>query len=267
MRRWLRKLPPFFVHVYPSSLYTFIDLVGEDLFRSLPVRGVIAGSEMFPPAQQLSFEQDFGLEIAHWYGHSEYAVLAYCCRDCRGFHFYPTYGYVEFLPSETEACQRVLASSFNRVGTQFVRYDTGDLVVGAVGSCARDNFARYSAIVGRAQETFVDSAGQRRSLYGYAFGDLDHDAFYDQIRDIQFVQDEEGRLRVRIVVKPGAKKDQIEQTFERRITVARLEFEYVSAIERSPSGKRRYFVDRLQAGSASPRGEEADGADGRVNGP
>jgi hypothetical protein len=29
--------------------------------------------------------------------------------------------------------------------------------------------------------------------------------------------------------------------------MATLEFEYVSVIERSPSGKRRYFVDRLHA--------------------
>ena len=38
-RQWLRTLPPFFLHVYPSSLYTFIDLVGENLFRSLPDPG------------------------------------------------------------------------------------------------------------------------------------------------------------------------------------------------------------------------------------
>jgi phenylacetate-CoA ligase len=245
LRRWLRTLSPFFLHVYPSSLYTFVDLVGEDLFRSLPVRGVIAASEMFPAAEQLRFEQDFGIKIAHWYGHSEYAVLAYCCRECRGFHFYPTYGYVEFLPSEIERCRRVVASSFNLIGTQFVRYDTGDLAVDEVAGCACDNFARSSAIVGRSQETFVDSSGQRRSLYGYAFGDLDHDAFYDQIRDIQFVQDKPGSLRLRIVTNPGAKRDQIQRTFEDHIPVARLEFEYVSAIERSPSGKRRYFVDHL----------------------
>ena len=72
LRRWLRTVPPFFLHVYPSSLYTFIDVVGEDLFRSLPVRGVIAASEMFPAAEQLRFEQEFGIKIAHWYGHSEY---------------------------------------------------------------------------------------------------------------------------------------------------------------------------------------------------
>ena len=102
LRRWLRTLPPFFLHVYPSSLYTFIDLVGEDLFRSLPIRGVIAASEMFPASEQARFEQEFGIKIAHWYGHSEYAVLAYCCRKCRGFHFYPTYGHVELLSSEIE---------------------------------------------------------------------------------------------------------------------------------------------------------------------
>jgi phenylacetate-CoA ligase len=247
LRRWLGTLPPFFLHVYPSSLYTFIDLVGEGLFRELPVRGVIAASEMFPTGEQLRFEQDFGITIAHWYGHSEYAVLAYCCRACRGFHFYPTYGYAELLPSETEGCHRVVASSFNRIGTQFVRYDTGDLAVDPVRTCIADNFPRASAIVGRSQETFVDSSGRRRSLYGYAFGDLDHDAFYDQIRDIQFVQDKAGCLRVRIVTNPGADKDQIQRTFERHIPVARLEFEYVSAIQRSPSGKRRYFVDGLHA--------------------
>jgi phenylacetate-coenzyme A ligase PaaK-like adenylate-forming protein len=258
LRRWLRTLPPFFLHVYPSSLFTFIDLVGEDLFRSLPVRGVIAASEMFPASEQAQFEQEFGLAIAHWYGHSEYATLAYCCRKCRGFHFYPTYGYVELLPSEVEGCRRVVASSFNRIGTQFVRYDTGDLALDQAGSCATDNFPRASAIVGRSQETFVDNSGRRRSLFGYAFGDLDHDAFYDQIRDIQFVQDKVGSLRIRIVTNPGAERDQIQRIFERRIPMASLQFEYVSVIERSPSGKRRYFVDGLHAGATgnSDSGQE-----------
>jgi phenylacetate-CoA ligase len=245
LRRWMRSLPPFFLHVYPSSLYTFIDLVGEDLFRSLPVRGVLAASEMFPATEQARFEQEFGLKIAHWYGHSEYAVLAYCCRECRSFHFYPTYGQAEMLSSEVDGCQRIVASSFNRMGTQFVRYDTGDLAVDPAGTCASDNFPRASAILGRSQETFVDNSGRRRSLFGYAFGDLDHGTFYDQIRDIQFVQDKAGFLRVRIVANPGAEKDEIQRTFERRIPMASLEFEYVSVIERSPSGKRRYFVDSL----------------------
>jgi len=251
LRRWLGTLPPFFLHVYPSSLYTFIDLVGEDLFRRLPVRGVIAASEMFPAGDQVQFEQEFDIKIAHWYGHSEYAILAYCCRRCRGFHFYPTYGQVELLPSEVEGCQRVLGTSFNRMGTQFVRYDTEDLAVDPTGSCPNDHFPRVNAIVGRTQETFVDNEGRRRSLFGYAFGDLDVDAFWDQIRDLQFVQDKPGFLVLRVVPNPGADTDQIRKTFERRFPMAKLDVEYVSDIERTPSGKRRYFVNRLDERGSS----------------
>lgn len=250
LRQWLRTLPAFFLHVHASSLVTFIDLIGESFFRSLPVRGVIAGSEAFPVTEQERFEREFGIQVAHWYGHTEYAVLAYCCRECRGFHFYPTYGQVEFLPSETEDCLRVVASSFNRIGTQFVRYDTGDLAVAPTGNCAANQFTRAGAIMGREQETFVDSSGRRRSLFGYVFGD-EKSVLWDQLRDLQVVQETPGRLRIRLVANPGADRDQIEQIFERRMPMVSLEFEYVASIERSPSNKRRYYVDAMGTDTSS----------------
>jgi phenylacetate-CoA ligase len=243
LRDWVRTLPPFFLHVYPSSLFTFIDLIGEDLFRQLPVRGVLAGSEVFPWPQQVRFEEEFGLPVAHWYGHSEYAVLARYCRECRGFHFYPTYGCMELLPSEAEGCQRIVTSSFNRIGTQFVRYDTGDLATAAVRDCTADHFPRVDAIVGRSQETFIDNAGRKRALGPYIFGI--HGSFWDHVRDLQFVLSGPGLLKVRVVPHPGADKNQIERTFERRFPMAKLEFEYVRFIERSRGGKRRYTVDAL----------------------
>jgi len=247
LRSWVCTVPPFFLHVHASSLFTFIDLVGEDLFRRLPIRGIIAGSEAFPIAEQARFERDFGIQIAHWYGHSEYAVLAYNCRACRGFHFYPTYGYVEFLPSETEDCQRVIATSFNRIGTQFVRYDTGDLATAATTTCTANQFRRVDAIVGRAQETFTDREGRRRSLFGYIFGD-EKSILWDHIQDLQVVQDRPGALRVRLVTDPASNRAQIEQTLRSRMPMATLEFEYVPVIERSASGKRRYFVDAMAGG-------------------
>jgi phenylacetate-CoA ligase len=244
LRRWVQTVPPFFLHVHASSLDTFIDLLGEDLFRRLPIRGVIAGSEAFPVVAQARFESEYGIRIAHWYGHSEYAVLAYNCRQCHGFHFYPTYGYVEFLTSEAEGSQRVVATSFNRLGTQFVRYDTGDLATAVTGACAANHFPRVDAIVGRAQETFEDSEGRRRSLFGYIFGD-EKSALWDQIRDLQVVQNQPGALRVRLVTEPTANRGQIEQILQDRIPMATLDFEYVQMIERSTSGKRRYFVDAM----------------------
>jgi phenylacetate-CoA ligase len=256
LRQWVRTLPPFFLHVYPSSLFTFIDLVGEGLFRSLPVRGVLAGSEAFPLGEQERFEQEFGIPVAHWYGHSEYAALAYSCRECRGFHFYPTYGHVELVASETEGCRRIVASSFNRIGTQFARYDTGDLALASTRTCTSNHFPRAGVILGRSQEIFVDNAGRRRALGPYVFGI--HGSFWDQIRDLQVVQDRLGLLRVRLVAKPGADKALIQKTLEQRIPMARLDFEYVPVIERSPSGKRRYFVDALQAAAPKALPTELD---------
>lgn len=251
LRRWVRKMPPFFLHVHASSLFTFIDLVGEKLFRCLPVCGVIAGSEAFPVGEQLQFEKDYGIQVAHWYGHSEYAVLAYNCRLCRGFHFYPTYGYAEMLPSETDGCQRIVGSSFNRLGTQFVRYDTGDLAIDSTANCTANEFRRVDAIVGRAQETFIDIEGRRRSLFGYIFGD-EKSVLWDQIRDLQVVQERPGSLRVRLVIVPDADKAQIQRTFDRRMPMARLEFEYVPFIERNANGKRSYFVDLMRPGDFHP---------------
>lgn len=258
LRQWAQALPPFFLHVYPSSLYSFIDLIGEDVFRRLPVRGVLASSEAFLTGEQPRFEEEFGIPVAHWYGHSEYVVLAYRCRTCQGFHFYPTYGHVEFLPSDTEGCQRIVGTSFNRIGTQFVRYDTGDLAVAPGGSCPVDNFPRAEAIVGRSQETFVDQSGRRRSLFDYAAADLEHGPFWDLIRDLQFVQDRPGSLRIRIVASPGADRAEIQRTFEQNLPMADLEFEYVSDIQRSPSGKRKYFVDNTGSVTDQPRDASRD---------
>lgn len=239
LRSWVRTLPAFFLHVYPSSLYTFIDLLGEPLFRTLPVRGVLAGSEGFPQGERDAFERDFGVRVAHWYGHSEYAVLAYCCRHCQGFHFYPTYGMAELVDSGTDGLQRVVATSFNLIGTHFVRYDTGDLGTPAVGECT-NHFPRAASITGRSQETFVDSSGRSRALGNYVFGI--HGPFWDHIRDLQFVQDTDGLLRVRVVASPGADRGEIQQTLRQRLPMVSLDFEYVPVIERGQNGKRRYFV-------------------------
>src|ERR1035438_8612902 len=51
LSQWARKLRPFFLHVYPSSLFTLIDLLGESLFRTLPIKGILAGSESFPSGE------------------------------------------------------------------------------------------------------------------------------------------------------------------------------------------------------------------------
>lgn len=252
LRRWVHKLPPFFLHVYPSSLFTLVDLLGEDLFRALPIKGILAGSESFPTGEADRFERDFGIPVAHWYGHSECAALAYRCNICKGFHFFPTYGNVELLASNEsndESLLRIVASSFNRIGTQFVRYDTGDLAEPPVGVCP-DKFPRVGDIVGRSQETFVDSAGLRRALGPYIFGI--HGPFWDKIRDLQFVQEHAGQMRVRLVADANADRTMIQEVLEQRLSMVRLDFDYVAQLGRLSNGKRTYFRNESQRTEPQP---------------
>jgi hypothetical protein len=52
-------------------------------------------------------------------------------------------------------------------------------------------------------------------------------------RDVPDARDVEiavGSLRVRMVTNPGADREQIQRTFERRIPMASLQFEFVSDV-------------------------------------
>lgn len=240
LRQWIRTLPPFFLHIYPSSIQPFIDLVGGDLFRALPIRGILAGSESFPAGERRQFETEYGIKIAHWYGHSEYAALAYSCRECTGFHFYPTYGSVEMWPSDTKQVWRIVASSFNKIGTQFVRYDTGDLASSISEKCPETNYPRVGEILGREQETFIDRYGRKRAVLAYVPGCEGN--FWDGIRDMQFLQANAGSLKIKLVVEGDSHKEVIENTFLRTMPMVDLEFEYVQTIARRSNGKRQYVV-------------------------
>jgi len=239
---FLQTLPFFFLHVYPSSLVTFIEILGENAFKDLPIRGVLAGSEVFPPSQLQAFERKFGLKVAHWYGHSEYATLAKHCRQCGGFHFYPTYGYTELIPTKNGRL-RIVATSFNMIGTKFVRYDTGDFARLGNLNCA-EPFLRVQAIEGREQEFFLDRDGYCRAFGPYLFGI--HDEFWDRILAIQFIQKQPGQLDVKVVARIESYRPWLEDYLRKRFVVCELHFEYVDQVQTTPAGKHRYFVSLLQ---------------------
>jgi hypothetical protein len=59
------------------------------------------------------------------------------------------------------------------------------------------------------------------------------------------LQEKRGHLRILLVPQPGADRDKLERFLLERMPMVSIDFEYVAAIERTPSGKRRYFVDRM----------------------
>lgn len=243
----LARLKPFFLHVYPSSLLSLIGFIGESTMRSLPIRGILAGSEAFPPAQIRLVEEALCVRVAHWYGHAEYATLAKYCRYCDGFHFYPTYGYTEF-PEGDEGLHRIVATSFNTLGTRFVRYDTGDLAKLSDFRCAQP-FRRIDTVVGRVQEYFIGNDNIRYAFGPFLFGI--HNRLWELTTNIQFIQRLPGEIDVRISFKSDVSNTDQEWArsfLQSRFSPVALVFKKDGLIVKTPVGKQSYYINELAAG-------------------
>jgi phenylacetate-CoA ligase len=232
----------FFLHVYPSTLFFLIDFWGIDIFKTFPINGVFAGSEAFPISQMKWFKQNFNIQIAHWYGHSEYAILARYCNTCSEFHFYPTYGRAEvFQEKQTDL---ILANSFNSYGTIFKDYFTGDYAEKSTQTCEIDNFFKLKSIKGRIQEFIFDKELNRRAFGPYLFGI--HNEFWDFIVWIQFIQEVKGRLEVKYVKSSNFDKTRFLEIIEQRFELFELEFNDVDYIEKTKNGKHKSLIQLVK---------------------
>jgi len=240
--RFLKNLKPFFLHVYPSSFFSLSNYLGEDVMKSLNIRGIMAGSENFPIGQIELITKLYKLPIAYWYGHSEYAVLARYCSDCQGFHFYPTYGKVELIKRD-EFKYSIIATSFNKIGTRFKNYDTEDLAIIDNSECKVDNFPRIKMIAGREQDYFFSADGSVNAFGPFLFGI--HNKFWEYLDDIQFVQEKIGELKVYICTT-HLNHSEIEKILNSRFSTITLSFHYVESIDKSINGKHSYFIQTLK---------------------
>lgn len=240
--QFLQSLKPFFLHVYPSSLLSLINFLGERVFSSLKISGIFAGSEAFPKSQIDNLKKRFNIPIAHWYGHTEYAVLAKYCFKTDAFCFYPTYGAVEFIKRNNTDFYSIVATSYNKLGTRFKRFDTEDICSGVDEiSCYNNNFISVKRIIGRQQELFYDMEGKVAAFGPYLFGI--HGDFWNYFDKIQFVQEEKGML---IVLIENEKNIKIRSFLkERFLGKVELDFQEVDSINKSVSGKHRYFIQKI----------------------
>ncbi|WP_431137272.1 hypothetical protein [Psychroserpens mesophilus] len=238
----LFKQKPFFLHVYPSTLFFLIDFWGIDLFKTFPVKGVFAGSEAFPISQMNWFKQNFNIQIAHWYGHSEYAILARFCNTCNQFHFYPTYGRVELFHEGQK--DLILANSFNAYGTVFKDYFTGDYAEKSTQACKTDNFFKIKRITGRIQEFIFDKEFNKRAFGPYLFGI--HNEFWDFIVSIQFIQREKGKLEVKFIKSNVFDETKFLDIINERFNLFELTLVEVDQIEKTKNGKHKSLIQLVK---------------------
>ncbi|PTX44479.1 phenylacetate-coenzyme A ligase PaaK-like adenylate-forming protein [Christiangramia gaetbulicola] len=235
---------PSFLHVYPSSLMSLINFFGEKMFKIFPIKGIMAGSETFPISQMKWIMKTFSIPIAHWYGHSEYAILARFCWNCEEFHFYPTYGKVNLMEDKDRNDEHMLiATSLNKYGTQFKNYITEDYATKSVRTCGDDSYFKVNEIIGRKQEYVLDNQGQKKAFGPYLFGI--HGNFWSYIESIQFTQSEKGILNVLYVPSENCNDQILKNILIERFDNFKIDINSTKYIPKTKSGKLKYFIQHL----------------------
>lgn len=247
----LEAFKPDLLYVYPSSglaLAEQIEKAGKAW--TLPLRGILCGSERITEPQRKLLESVFGCRAYSWYGHSERVVLAAEGRNSAHYYFVPQYGYAEFGPPTAEGLREVIGTSFDNLVMPLIRYRTGDYVRLAEEHDGLEYPGPAATeIAGRDQEFLVSGTGRKISLTAFNM----HDAIFDDLYAVQFFQDQPGVAEFRYVAGPkfaaGKLKD-IEHGIRRKLgDDFAVTFRAVNDVEKTAAGKHKWIVSKMAAGS------------------
>ena len=245
----MEKFRPDLLHAYPSAalqLAEFLERAGQTW--SVPLRGLLCGSERLTLPQKRLLERVFKCRVYRWYGHSERVVLAGEGRQSELFYFWPTYGFVEFGPPDAEGLCEVIGTSFHNLVMPLVRYRTGDYV--RLADPRRDGELEFpwpavSEVAGREQEFLVSGTGRRISLTAFNM----HDSIFDDLYAVQFFQEQPGVAEFRYVAGPQFNRTrlpQIEAGIRRKLgDDFQIVFREVAETEKTSRGKHRWLVSKL----------------------
>lgn len=250
----LERFRPDLLHAYPSAalqLAEYLERAGQSW--RLPLKAVLCGSERLTLPQKRLLERVFGCRVYRWYGHSERVVLAGEGRTSELFYFFPQYGLVEFGPPDAEGLCEVIGTSFHNRAMPLIRYRTGDYVRRAGPGEREFPWPAVVEVAGREQEFLVSASGRRISLTAFNM----HDAIFDGLYAVQFYQDAPGVAEFRYVAGPAFHRSRLEPIAEGIRRKLGDDFEItlraVDEVEKTPRGKHKWLVSRLNAGNAGSR--------------
>ncbi|MCH9812834.1 MAG: hypothetical protein K0U47_02695 [Epsilonproteobacteria bacterium] len=226
-----KAFSPKFLFGYPSALLSFIKQCKLHGYEPLNIQGVMLSSET-AYAHEIEIIRDFfGVDVLTQYGHTERAAIAYRVNDEK-YHFMNSYGAVRIIGHE------IVATGFDNSVMPLINYRTGDSISGEVDYIEGTDIAKAAeTIEGRTQDFLVTDDKRLVSITTMCGG---QHLPLDQISNIQYIQDEPGRVKVLVEdqnkgVDPDAVIHGMKQLVRDGVD---FEVELVDEIEKSARGKR-----------------------------
>lgn len=252
----VRRFRPEYILGLPSTATLLAQLLREaGEARSIPLQGVVVGSEVLYPWQRELLRETFGGRVLSWYGMGEGAGFAAGCEHSDEFHFSPEAGVMELVddagrPVRQEGAEgEIVLTGFHTLATPFIRFRTGDRGVLGARSCALCGrpYPLLREISGRTQEYLVGLRGTRVPNSALNV----HSTLFEGIRAYQFYQSTPGRVVLRMVPTAAYRRERdaviLEQMRRQLGPDFELELELRDEIPRTARGKHKFIVQELDA--------------------
>jgi phenylacetate-CoA ligase len=244
----LERFQPAYLSGYPSSMYVLADYYRQ-LGRPAPrLRAALTSAETLLAHQRRAIEETFATRVYDQYGQAEMQSFWYECEAGR-MHAHPLAGVTEILrPDNTPAAPgemgEVVLTGLVNCAMPFMRYRVGDTARFGAESCTCGRGMPVIEEIGGRLDDFVYT--RERGFLGRL------DPVLKGVRNIvesQLEQESLDVLRVRFV--PAARftaedLQMLENNLRARVgRNIHLEFECTDRIPRSPTGKFRFVISRL----------------------
>jgi phenylacetate-CoA ligase len=251
----LNRIKPKFLHVYPSSLWVLANLIKEhNLELTFSPKAILCGSENLSPKQRQLFEEIFHCRVYSWLGLAEKAILAGECEYSHRLHVFTEYSYVELISQQGDRITQagttgeIIGTCFENRVTPFIRYSTGDLASYASEECSCGRkYPLIEKVEGRIQEMIVLNNGKIVPLTALFFGQ--HFSAFNTIKKMQVVQDEIGKILIRIIKSDNFSQDDHQEMIQ-TLQIAtdnalNIQIEFVDDIPRTKTGKHKFLMQQL----------------------
>ncbi|MHB0858715.1 MAG: phenylacetate--CoA ligase family protein [Anaerolineae bacterium] len=252
----MRGFRPRFLNSAPSCLEILARFIERTGIRAPHVDAVFCESETLYAWQRELIERHLGGRVFAGYGHTERAVDAVECEQHSGYHVSMEYGILELVDQDDQPITepgvvgRVVGTGFDTYCMPLIRYATDDLASFADGPCACGRqLVRVQDVQGRVREFLIARSGHPvpfNVVYAASHSDV-----WRMVREVQYEQEQEGLVTVRVAGAPGYSKERVTQALEADLKTrlrdeefdVRLEF--VESVSRTARGKINLLIQKL----------------------
>jgi phenylacetate-CoA ligase len=254
IKRFLEAIESFrprLISTYSNAMHLIAIEAEKQCLRLPALRAIQGTSEPMPPVFRERIGRIFNCEVFDKFGSRETNIVCHESPRHEEMCIQAENVFVEFLNDFDQPCRpgeqgRVVLTTLNNLSMPLIRYETSDIAAPVAGTCSSGiGLPRMTAVSGRKQDLILTPNGDHIDAYFFSYLFMR----FAEVHWFQVVQFEIDRLHICVYAPAGLTPEIISELTNRIHSHSKfrfgLEFEVVSEMPQSPTGKFRLCVSHL----------------------